>query len=189
MRDLLADRDLRRLVKELRDHGFVEVDHRGANLHLRRTVGHRDDHVRVEVDGAGWLGRLSGRRPVVRRVLLGQVWQLVEQSFSRPVPATPAIPDDVHVAVDLANLVPGGRATPDAARAVVEWMNQATSPAAVLEADRVDDAVLAVEFAAVARDRERGEVAARQATTMLATMQGGQRSLARRLEVAVDRLP
>lgn len=190
MPDLPEDHDVRRLVEELLDRGFVGVEGRGPGLHLRRTVGHRDDHVRVEVTGAGWLGRVLGRRPVVRQVLLGQVWQLVEQSFARPVPTTPAIPEDVHLAMDLANLVPGGRATPDAARALVEWMDQAGSPADVLAADRIDDPVLAVEFAAVARDRERGEVAARRATTMIATMRGGdQRGLANRLELAVDRLP
>lgn len=183
-------RHVETLVVALQHEGFQPVDRSRDGVHLCRRVGHRDDHVLVQAAATGLVGRVLQRQRVVTDVRVGQVWRLVEQAFNRPVPVTPRIPDQVHVATDLAPLLAQEPTDVEVAAVVDAWCARTPTPADVLAAHRLTDPVLRLEFAVVARDRAVGRDAADEARRTGGRLRGSRRRAMRtHVDLAEARLP
>ncbi|HKJ54599.1 MAG TPA: hypothetical protein VJ978_01300 [Nitriliruptoraceae bacterium] len=179
------------LAGALGAEGFEVVSSRRGRVHLSRRVGHRDDHVVLEPASRGLVGLLPWRRHRVCAVVVGQVWRLVEQAFSRPVPAVPTLPSQVHVAsrFDPSTHSDDGDVT-RLVGAIVSWCDARATPADVLARGEPDDPVLRLEFAVVARDHAVGQAAAAEARAGVSALEPARRRMVtRRIDLAEDRLP
>lgn len=179
------------LAEALGAEGFEVASSRRGRVHLRRRVGHRDDHVVLEPASRGLVGLLPWRRHGVGAVVVGQVWRLVEQAFSRPVPSVPAVPSQVHLAsrFDPASHAAAGDVS-RLVRAIVSWCDARATPADVLARGQPDDPVLRLEFAVVARDHAAGQAPAAEARAAASALAPARRlTVTRRIDLAEARLP
>lgn len=169
--------DVRRELERL---GFEPVAVRGAGWHLRRMRDRVHDHVSLVTTGS-WLRRLVGAARAEVRV--GVLVPQVEQTFVRPVPRAAAIPGQVHAVMPL-----GPHEVPTAA-IVAGWCDRWNHPLQLLEEGVVDDPVVALELAVVARSHDH---AARVAAAARSQLEGDDsapgRLRSRRLETAAAQL-
>lgn len=178
------------LVRALARKGFEPLTRRADTLRLARRAEDRHDHVKLELAPAAWWRRLARRPRDVVDIVVGVIWPIGEQAFSRPVPAEPPIPQQAHAATGFASLCRGDVDVATAAAALDDWFRRLEDPAVALENGAVSEPIRRLEFAVVTGNRAVGLAAAERARAAAGELSSARRgTFLERIDLAEARLP